>query len=145
MTNPVLYDIAGKRFESMLYSVEHGVDKKSDSSLNERREMKIEALKLWSSSPVFGRGVNSFWVLSPVKNSRASSHCGYTEILCSFGCLGLLLFYWPFLGTIFESAKLKKNLITSIALVLDMFLVMEWQGGYFDSCTHVLFWFVLFQ
>ena len=145
MTNPVLYDVAGKRFESMLYSVEHGIDKENDSSLNERREMKVEALKLWSSSPVFGRGVNSFWVLSPIRNGRASSHCGYTEILCSFGALGLLLFYWPFFKPIKNHLGVKKNMATYLAFVLVVYLVMEWQGGYFDSCAHVLFLFILFQ
>ena len=70
--------------------------------------MKIETLKTRPSSRFFGQEVNSFGVLSPIRNGRVLSYCGYTEILCIFCFLGLHLFYWPFFGFTFESAKLKK-------------------------------------
>jgi O-antigen ligase len=145
MVNPILYDVAGKRFETMLESIQYGTDENTDNSLKERHEMKIEALLLWSRSPIFGQGVNSFWVLSPVHNGRASSHCGYTEILCSFGILGFILFYWPFLKPFAKIARLKIDLKMSFTVALLAFLITDWQGGYFDSCTHIVFLYVVFQ
>lgn len=144
MTNPILYDIAGKRFKTMLESVQYGLDEENDSSLNQRHEMKIEALRLWSTSPIHGHGVNSFWVLSPAHNGRASSHCGYTEILCSFGTLGFILFYWPFLKSLIN-IRLKLDLKMSFDVVLVAMLLVDWQGGLFDNCLYIVFLYVLFQ
>lgn len=145
MVNPILYDVAGKRFETMLESAQSGIDKDTDGSLDQRHEMKIEALRLWSRSPIFGQGVNSFWVLSPVHNGRASSHCGYTEILCSFGILGFILFYWPFLKTFSKIAGLKTDLKMSFSVALFAFLITEWQGSNFNCCAHIVFLYVIFQ
>ena len=142
MNNPVLYGIVGKRIDSTFDTIKYGVDKRNDASLEQRSNMKKEALKLWRSAPVLGYGVNSFCELSPVTNHRASSHCGFTEILCSFGIVGFILFFKPFINPLKSLLFGRKN-IASIMLLFC--LVMEWQSSDFSSSEYILFCFLMFQ
>lgn len=141
---PFFVNIIGERIGSMIESFLYGVDSSVDLSLKYREQMKMEALKLWQTSPFWGRGVNSFWVLSPITNGRAPSHCGFTEILCSFGCLGFILFYWPFIKNLKSLLHFNLNLETKMKIILLFLLVMEWQGGYFESSVHIVFCLSLF-
>lgn len=141
MNNPVLYGIVGKRIDSTMDTVKYGVDKKNDASLEQRSEMKKEAMKLWRSAPVLGHGVNSFCELSPITNKRASSHCGYTEILCSFGIVGFVLFFRPFVKPLKLLIMRRKSLE---AVMLLFLLIMEWQSSDFAASAYVCFCYVLF-
>lgn len=142
MNNSVLYGIVGKRIDSTMDTIKYGVDKKNDASLEQRSKMKREALKLWYTAPIIGHGVNSFCELSPVTNKRASSHCGFTEILCSFGLVGFVLFFRPFIVSLKRLLFNRKD-IASIMLLFC--LIMEWQSSDFSSCAYILFCFLMLQ
>lgn len=141
MNNPVLYEILGSRIDSTLDTMKYGVDKKNDASLQYRSDMKKEAMKLWRTAPLIGHGVNSFCELSPVTNKRASSHCGFTEILCSFGIVGFFLFFRPFVKPLKLLIMRRKSLE---AVMLLFFLIMEWQSSDFAASAYVCFCYVLF-
>lgn len=139
MNNSVLYGVVGKRIDSTMDTVKYGVDKKNDASLEQRSKMKTEAIRLWRQSPIIGYGVNSFCELSPVTNKRASSHCGFTEILCSFGIIGFILFFRPFVYPIKCLFTKKRNIVPVMLLLC---LIMEWQSSDFSTCAYILFVFL---
>lgn len=148
---PLLYDIIGNRIETMISALGSSNNMDSDPSIRERSFMKQEALRLWKESPIYGHGVNSFWVLSPITNGRATSHCGFTEILCSFGLIGFMLFYWPWFWIILKNLwrsikiKAKNKELTLFTVLIIMLFVMEWQTTSFESATTVSFLAVIFK
>lgn len=75
--------------------------------------------KAWDK-PIFGHGWNSFsrmYGYSTLYQTGLYSHCNYTEVLFSFGLLGLTLFYWfPILAT--KRAKRVNNLNIKIFALL---------------------------
>lgn len=148
---PLLYDVIGNRIETMFTALVNPNNLSVDSSINGRTMMKKEALKLWKASPIYGHGVNSFWVLSPITNLRANSHCGFTEILCSFGLIGFMLFYWPWFWIILKNLwrsikiKAKNKELTLFTVLIIMLFVMEWQTTSFESATTVSFLAVIFK
>lgn len=148
---PLLYDIIGNRIETMFTALVNPNNLSVDSSINGRTMMKKEALKLWKASPIYGHGVNSFWVLSPITNLRANSHCGFTEILCSFGLIGFIIYYWHWFWTIIKKGwvniktKAKNKELSLFTIILMMIFVMEWQTTSFQSATTVSLLAVLFK
>ncbi|MDR2579855.1 MAG: O-antigen ligase family protein [Fibromonadaceae bacterium] len=134
---PVLYNAIGFRFELFAFALLHG--DKVDHSFSKRSAMKEEAMKLWLESPVIGNGVNSFWVLSPVTEGNATSHSGFTEILCCFGIIGFILFYWPFFrNALFLKKFNRKSIIfKSLFLITFLIFVTDWQEIYFQNTTTI--------
>lgn len=145
MNHPILYQIAGHRIETMIDTFQHGSDFKTDSSLEGREQLKINAMIIWEKNPVLGAGVNCFWVLSPFTVGRATSHCGFTEILCSFGIVGFILYYWPFVLVVFRLRKMQYAISRVSSLILLVFLITDWQGVSFLSSANVLFYAFLFS
>ena len=140
---PLLYDIIGERIETMVTALGSSNNLERDSSIEHRTAMKEQAIILWKSAPIFGHGVNSFWFLSPITAGRATSHCGFTEILCSFGLIGFILFYWHWFWTILKKTwyniktKARNKELALFTIILMMIFVMEWQTTSFQSATTV--------
>lgn len=140
MHHPVLYDLVGYRIDSMIETFQYGESHETDSSLDGRKRLKEEAVVIWKNNVVLGGGVNSFCELSPFVVGRSTSHCGFTEILCSFGVVGFCLFYWPFMYAIGDVFSRKPRRAKIPALIVILFLASEWQGVSFLSSANVTFY-----
>ena len=88
------YDILGHRIidavETMLYG-KNTIHATYSYSTDVRKNMIKEALQLWREHPIIGGGYNYF--LLKTQYPYSYSHCNYTELLCSFGIFGILVFY----------------------------------------------------
>ena len=87
---PVFADLKERVF-GMFISLFSGGET-GDSSASFRLYMFEEALDLWSSHPFFGNGNQSFRVIS---SQNTVSHSGLSELLCSFGLVGFVLWHLP--------------------------------------------------
>lgn len=92
---PLLYDMIGIRFESLLQIIGGQESVNNESSAYERWELIQRALAWFAESPLLGHGIGSV----PSYNAGFSemlkrfSHCNYTEILASLGVLGFAAYY----------------------------------------------------
>lgn len=136
-----IHDLIGYRIESMIQTY-NTRELEADNSISERIQMQREAIRLWLDSPIYGNGVNSFWVLSRVTNGRATSHSGILEILCSYGIIGFVLFYRPHLEIIVNYIKRKgrmsvmEKILSSLVILI---LFTDWQTTSFQSGTTICF------
>lgn len=146
----VLYDNVGYRIETMIIALGNEKKINEDSSLEQRAEMKSAAIKLWKKSPWIGYGVHSFWIVSPVHIDHATSHCGFTEILFSFGIIGFILFYGYWALILFKNfkkllnARFKNNFLFLYSIMIFMLFVMDWQTDSFTTSSSICFLLVLF-
>jgi len=92
MTNEVLYNLLGSRVETMLYYMKFA---QGDESMIERKFYIDVAWELFRNNPFFGVGSNGFVTyLTYIRYSHvAYSHNNFTEILCTLGLVGFVLYY----------------------------------------------------
>ena len=111
----------------MYYSfIEYDVTDNSSTGL--RMTFIITALiKCWDK-PLLGHGWNSFANLygwNSLYQSALYTHCNYTEVLFSFGIIGLVLYYWFPIITLLKTKKSKKNgkRLFSMLMCLQLFFI----------------------
>ena len=61
-----------------------------ESSADVRDSMAREGVELWQASPIYGYGIDQYRFLT---SYATYSHNNYTELLVSFGVVGLVLYY----------------------------------------------------
>lgn len=97
----------------------------SDMSTIGRIQMFLNGLEMFFRKPMFGYGVNGFFVSSSYGGSWSHNH--FSETLCSFGIIGTILYHVPFyygLKGIFDKNKEKKKHIISIVLIFFFIMMM---------------------
>ena len=77
-----------------------------EASAEARFLMITDGLKLWSESPIWGKGNEAFRVYSEF---GTYSHSNYIEMLVNYGLLGIFTFYLPFLLGVIHSWNLRKH------------------------------------
>jgi O-antigen ligase len=94
----------------------------SDMSTIGRIQMFQNGVEMFFRKPLFGYGVNGFFVSSSYGGSWSHNH--FSETLCSFGLLGTILYHIPFYYSIkgFFDKNRSKN--SNISLILICFFVM---------------------
>lgn len=124
------YDIIGIRLYSMLVTITGKPSSELYSYSTDIREKLIyEAFKIFSKKPIFGGGWNYFYANTIYRYDY--SHCNYLEILCSFGIVGLLLYYSKHINCIriainfMKENKYTKELVFVLVL-LAVSLVLDW-------------------
>lgn len=116
------------RFEAMLDFAKHGDS--SEGSAMGRFDLYTKALGYWFRSPLWGNGPNYFATYS---GFGAYSHSNVTEILCNFGLIGLILYYFTYIRSISLCARwfktrhvaLKKFAIWSLTAFSCIMLLFE--------------------
>lgn len=99
-------------------TIERALTYQNDSSYTKRVEMAHEGIRLWESSPVFGRGTDAFTRLG---GFDTYAHNNFTELLCDLGVVGALLFYGIHFYVILKCLRLPKPLnIYCVVFVLLM-------------------------
>ncbi|MBR2740739.1 MAG: O-antigen ligase family protein [Oscillospiraceae bacterium] len=127
---PYLYDILGVRIETMIATV---MGRKMTSlysySTDMRKEMMKEAFGMFLNKPILGGGYNYFRANTVTQYEY--SHCNYTELLCSFGIVGTMVYYSKlFSNSLYIlTTKLHRNIkykdigIICLILVVEMLVV----------------------
>lgn len=135
---PYLYNIIGYRIDSMISTLMYGSNSAIYSySTDVRDEMIFAAFKLFQQHPIFGGGWNYFYSQT---NYGFYSHCNYTEMLCTFGIMGTIIYYSRALHHLCAVSKLKKivykdekELLVLAAILTIMDLILEWGAVTFSA------------
>lgn len=108
---PVFSDLK-ERLIGMLVSLLSGGEG-GEGSASSRLYMLEEGLELWSMRPFFGNGYQSFRAIS---SQDTVSHSGLSELLCSFGLVGFVLWHLPIAVGVFSCRKTAiRNLVWTFA------------------------------
>lgn len=91
---PVLYNTVGFRVVDAFATMGIGTAVTRSQSTSIRNEFIHLGLKSFLNVPIFGGGMNYFQYIN---RARYYSHNNYVELLNTFGLLGFLLFYLPFI------------------------------------------------
>lgn len=92
-TVPGLYNNVGRRFLS-LFGELGIIEFQSDYSSKQRMKYTEKAIELWKDNMIIGGGYDNFKLNS---GYDTYSHNNYTELLCSVGILGTLVYYGYYL------------------------------------------------
>ena len=117
MNVDALYSTIGNRIDSIVGYLFR--DEAADGSLNTRLNMMALARNIIMSHPWLGIGANNF-KYNTYYNTY--SHNGYTEIICSFGILGIVVYYIPVLIMTMHSFKNWKTEHTDAIFPLCVFV-----------------------
>ena len=128
MTNDKMYALVGQRLYILYLSIiEKG---SSDGSLVERTIMIKKAIELFESKSILGWGTDGFAIQSQSFFGKyVYSHCNYTELLCNFGIVGFIIYYYyPVIFIINSLKKVVKHNITFIYsfVVFVFYIVFEY-------------------
>ena len=99
-TTPELYNVMGQRVEYIWDSILNGgLASNSDESLDERSWMRSYAISMFVESPIWGNGMRGFAIeMASIGRTFSYSHCNFTELLCNYGLIGFVLYYWIFIA-----------------------------------------------
>ena len=122
MTNDVLYETIGRRVETMIDVLFHGG---SEAKSIDLREKYISiAWQLIKQHPVFGIGLGAYHYVSGV---GVYSHCDYTEVACSYGLIGALIYFAPQLVlTVRLAARRRRSDKDNLFLILLIILLITY-------------------
>ena len=130
MTNDVVYQVLGARVEHFIDSLQTGTS--DEHSISQRAWYRQYAMQMFTWHPLIGNGLNSFENQMVLINYShvAYSHCNYTELLCCFGIVGFLLYYWPYaviLGCVVSGrASLHNPLIAFATTTIIALLICDY-------------------
>ena len=94
----------------------------SDMSTIGRIQMFQNGVEMFFRKPLFGYGINGFFVSSSYGGSWSHNH--FSETLCSFGILGTFFYHVPFYFAITNSFSKKVDKSANISRVLVAFFIM---------------------
>lgn len=127
----VLYNTIGKRVEALLGFLFR--EEAADGSVASRMNMTALASNICKEHPILGIGANNFKYYTYY---NTYSHNGYMEILCSFGIVGLIIYYFPILTMLISGYKSWKQTIEDaifpICILVTFFLCEIGLVSYFD-------------
>ena len=132
MNNSALYWTVGRRIESMIGAVFYGQSEASSIDLREKYMML--AWELFKKSPIAGIGLDQFAIKSGI---GVYCHCDYLEVMCGYGIVGAVIYYLPFLGTLFKlvSIDIKSTrdytfIILIMVLLFNFFTMIMYTSAY---------------
>ena len=116
----------------MFLTLRYGSETALYSYSTDVRAMMIkEGFEFFMEHPILGGGYNYFYLRTSTPYDY--SHCNYTEMLCTFGLIGTLVYYskhFSLLRCLFNQIRLRKgediNLICISSIMLIQTLVLDW-------------------
>lgn len=125
-------------------------DSIQDGSVASRNRAKELALLLFQRKPVLGNGWNS--VVTSYgsffgKMGGIYAHNNYLEVAADFGIIGLILYYWKFIGnTIFTLKHAKEDTdCRFLALCFITVLILDWAQVTYLYLYMMTFFVILFK
>lgn len=136
--NNALYDIIGRRIVNLYISFT-GSEAYTDGSITERAIMRKVAMQLTIQKPILGWGANyfaSYFKSYSVMGRYAYCHCNYLELTVSYGIIGAVFFYLPYLYIIIKNIggikEHNKESIFNIVFFLVLFLMEYGLVSYYE-------------
>ena len=122
MTNELAYNAIGRRFNSMLNYYSTGTQR-SDNSLYMRNYYIEIAKKMFSESPIFGKGLENFSKILDLDlgGKVTYSHNNHWQMLSEFGIIGFVIYYSFY---VFCTIKLARDIFVKKSRVSILFLSM---------------------
>lgn len=153
MTNELLYQIIGRRFESFFEIMDSGTSSINENSTQERSLMLQLAFSKFINSPrtiFFGNGIayfNSFYY--EISGHYCFCHNNYMELLSGIGIFGAFFYYYPYFltaFTAFKSIRTKYALesISILILLLQLFLMHIFVVFYYQKLEFVFISLILY-
>lgn len=129
------YNMLGSRIIDMLGQMGFHIKNAHYSHSTEVRMYMInEAFDMWLQNPLFGGGTHYFQ--ANTKTMYEYSHCNVTELLCSFGIVGFILYYIPHLS-FFKSYKRissnEKDIANFGFIITILTLIIDWMAVTYSS------------
>ena len=133
------YNMLGSRIIDMLGQFGIHLSNAHYSHSTEARIFMIkEGFEFWLRNPIFGGGTNYFQANTITLYEY--SHCNVTELLCSFGLFGFIIYYLPYI-TFYKHFKSIKNTDYHLAyfclIIIVVSLVIDWMAITFSSFSTV--------
>lgn len=119
MRNEVLYATIGRRIETMVDVLFHGGSEANSIDLRERY-IQV-AWGLIKQHPLLGIGLSAFPYVSGI---GVYSHCDYTEVACSYGLIGAVLYYAPLLSMTFKYSVLRVKSDKEYMFLIMQFILL---------------------
>lgn len=105
LTNEILYQLYGRRMESLLYFFERSPST-TDASVLGRMRLQELAINVFKAHPIIGVGINNFRSYNNLSSlSGYYAHNNYLELLADLGIVGTLIYYSPFIGCLVEISR----------------------------------------
>jgi len=147
MKIPLLYEIVGKRMESLIYQFlgKEAVSVGSSSYLRDTyRKLAIDG---WLKSPVWGYGYDSFhFYNSMITGHNAYSHNNFTELLYDLGIIGFIAYYYKYYQILKLGVKSKVSEVKVLTIAgIVSILVNEYGQVDYNLSIIVIFLFVLYK
>ncbi|HEX7003933.1 MAG TPA: O-antigen ligase family protein [Trueperaceae bacterium] len=92
-----------------------------DSSAEKRENLLTDALDAWSTSPVWGHGVDQYRWMNPL---QVYSHNNFTEVLANLGLIGLILYYSIHANLFWRAASLVRRRGSGRSWLILAFVLM---------------------
>lgn len=132
MHNEVLYATIGRRIETMIDVLFYGGSEAHSINLRERY-IQV-AWGLIKQHPLLGIGLGAFPYVSGI---GVYSHCDYTEVACSYGLIGALIYYLPLLTQTVRYSVLRRKddkdymfLIMQFVLLITYITMIMYTSAY---------------
>ena len=140
MENTTLYLTIGRRIEAMIEVLFHGGSEAHSIDLRER--YLYVAWQIIKQNPILGVGLNNF---SNTSGIGVYSHCDYTEVACSYGIPGAIIYYYPLLSiTIQYIFKKNKQDLDYAFLILQIVLLFIYVTMVMYTSVYVQIIIILF-
>lgn len=135
------YNIIGHRIVDMIASFGFHVSGAQYSySTSIRLIMLKEAYQYWLESPIWGSGMNYFYLRT--STGFEYSHSNIMELLCNMGLIGCLMYYFPFFISLTHYRKYKAVNVNKANFILGLSIIIFVMGfmavGYSDTCLSYL-------
>lgn len=129
-----LYDVIGRRFESMLNYYINPTQTKTDTSLEFRSYFIEFAKQLFYEKTFFGHGFGNFSTLLQTEssfNKKLYAHNNYWEILADLGVIGFIVYYWFYVylavRSVIKFIKNRQSYTATLAIaLLGTLMIVEW-------------------
>lgn len=135
MSNSKMYALVGERLYNLFSSFLLGG--KGDASIDERRRFIFQGLNLFKQKKALGWGTDGFAIQQQTHfGVYVYSHCNYVELLCDYGIIGTILYYFYYIIVIAKSipAVIQRNENAIFTLIIFiLFAVFEYgMVSYFE-------------
>ena len=132
---PYLYEIIGEKMLNLFQSLFTSVSQVEDYSIWERSFFREYAMKMFFENPqsfFIGHGLNAFATrMYEIGNSLvAYSHCNFTELLCNYGIIGFIFYYFYKLKIYFLALIKKNKSRIEIFFLVFLMVAIMWEYGY---------------
>ena len=117
-------------------------DSIEDSSSDFRDIFRGIALIAFLDKPILGNGYDAFCIINEqITGIKAYSHCNYLELLCDYGIIGFVLYYFNYIKSFIASLVYRKDNLAKLVIysMLPIFIIEYGQITYYQPVPIVAF------